>query len=179
MAFKGGTREFSNRYFFDGGSGLSPAQWATLDGNVVTAEKAIHGTAVHIVRVVGFEAGSDVNVYERSLSQAGTCNPSGYYASGETAALVRFSTTGRTSKNHPIYLFSYYHHVFHGGNDTDCDTLVAAQRTAMQTYSDAWISGFSDGTHTLTRTGRQGHAATAAFVEEYVTHRDFPYTRSA
>jgi hypothetical protein len=58
------------------------------------------------------------------------------------------------------------------------EKLLPSQKTALATYATAWISGFSDGTHTLTRAGPNGDAATGSVVEEYVTHRDFPYTTS-
>jgi hypothetical protein len=58
------------------------------------------------------------------------------------------------------------------------DKLATGQKSAMGTYATAWIAGFSDGTITCARAGPNGTAATGSVVEEYVTHRDFPYTRS-
>jgi hypothetical protein len=96
----------------------------------------------------------------------------------EVCALVRYSTAGRTVKNHPIYLFNYVHDVATDSTVSYNEKLLSSQKSALATYSTAWISGFSDGTHTLTRCGPNGDAATGAIVEEYVTHRDFPYTTS-
>jgi len=59
------------------------------------------------------------------------------------------------------------------------DLVDETQQAALLSYANAWVAGFSDGAHTLVRAGPQGQAATAAFVENYLTHRDFPYTRSA
>jgi hypothetical protein len=92
---------------------------------------------------------------------------------GDVAALVRYSTATRTSKNHPLYLFNYYHGVNASAGGTP-DDLLATQRTAMSTYAAAWITGFSDGGSTKHRSGPHGDLATGALVEPQLTHRDFP-----
>jgi hypothetical protein len=149
--------------------------------NVVNAEKAALGAGNIIVECFGYAAGSEVPVASKVYSTTGTCSSAGggEDAPGECAALVRYATAGRTSKNHPIYLFNYYHGVYNvGGASSTADQLLSGMRTALGTYAAAWISGFSDGSLTLTRTGPQGHPATGYNVEEYITHRDFPYSTS-
>ena len=52
-------------------------------------------------------------------------------------------------------------------------------KSAIDSYAASWISGFSDGSINAVRAGPNGATATGHFTEEYVTHRDFPYSRSA
>jgi hypothetical protein len=180
MPFKGGSRLYSNRYHFLGGTPADATHWHTLMDNVTTAEKAIHNSGVTILEAIGYGAGSDVPLASKAYSLAGTFSPTAgqVLSSGPVAALLRYTTAARTSKNHPIYLFNYFHHTTQGNTSGTCDTLDAAQKTAIGTYASSWISGFSDGTITATRAGPNGQAATGSFVEEFLTHRDFPYTPS-
>jgi hypothetical protein len=148
--------------------------------NVTTAEKAVHPTDVTIVEALGYAAGSDVAVASKVYSLAGTCAPSSGSVGcpGECAMLIRWSTAAVSTKNHPIYLFSYIHHALRSDGYLDNDHCDENQRPAGQTYATAWISGFSDGTITAKRASPAGHLATGSLVEEYLTHRDFPYTTS-
>lgn len=179
--FKGGSRNFSNRYHFNGGTPADSTHWTTLSDQVVLREKAIFHSSVTIVETIGYAAGSDVPVFSKVYSTAGTLTPAASwgYAPGEAAALQRFSTAARTTKNHPIYLFNYYHRALvNGSAATTCDSLDANMKSAMSTYAGQWISGMSDGTLTLVRASPNGAAATGHVEEEYVTHRDFPYSTS-
>lgn len=180
MSFKGGTRVWSNRYHFNGGTPADASHWNTLFDAVTAAEKLTLPAVVTITQAVGYAAGSDVPVASKAYSLAGTVSPvsGGQPAPGEVAALVRYSTNARTVKNHPIYLFNYIHRPWLKTSGSNSDLLDANQKTALQTYAAAWITGFSDGSITAVRASPKGAGATGAIVEEYVTHRDFPPTPS-
>lgn len=171
---------WSNRYHFLGGTPADATHWHTLTDAIVTAEKAIHGGDTVIVEATCYAAGSDVPVASKVYSTAGTCTvvTGDAIQALEVCALGRWSTAERTSKNHPIYLMSYWHGVWTNTADLWAESLDSDQKSAMNTYGAAWISGFSDGSITATRAGPNGQAATGYLTEEYVTHRDFPYTSS-
>jgi hypothetical protein len=177
--FKGGTRRWSNRYFLNHTTIADQTHFNTLADAIVAAEKLIFTNWTTIVAATGYNGGSDVPLWSRTYSQAGTSSATGNYAPLEVAALVRYTTTQRTTKNHPIYLFNYFHCILVNATSGQQDKLSASQKTLIETYANAWVTGFSDGTVTHKKAGPFGAVAQGSFVEEYVTHRDFPYTPSA
>ena len=174
--YKGSTRQFSNRYHLDA-TPDSTAHWTTISDLIVTAEKAIYTSNVTIVATTGYEPGTDLPIFSKTYSTAGTYTATGGRdAPGDCAAVIRYSTTQRTSKNHPIYLFNYYHGVCRSDTATAAqfNDILATQKTAYQTYADFWLAGISDTVTTYHRAGPNGAVAQSRFVKTTFSHRDFP-----
>lgn len=178
--YKGGTRLWSNRYSFDGTLPPDGTHWTTLCDAITAAEKLIFQANASIVEAVGYGSGSDVPVFSKVYSLAGTLTIGGSVAEAPlgACAVARWSTAAMSTKNHPIYAFSYWHHVYSATGTPGADLLAATQKTAMGTYATAWVSGFSDGTATHHRSTPGGHVATGSLIEQYISHRDFPYQSS-
>lgn len=174
IEWKGGTQEWSNRYHFDGTLPADSATWEILADNVVDAEAPCFPADIVIVKAVGYGPATDVPVYSKDYATAGTGAFGGEdRQAAEVVALAKYSTTKRSTKNHPVYLFNYFHGVTcHSA--TALDFLFTDQKTALQTYVDTWVGGFIDGTDTHRRVAPDGSGAVDATVETYVTHRDFP-----
>ncbi len=125
---------------------------------------------------MGYAGGSEIPVFTKTYTTDGTGGWTSVLTHpGDTAFLVRYSTPDRSSKNHPIYLFNYYHSAQEQGTVGGADQMNATQRTAAGTYASAWISGFSDGTTNHIRSRPNGNVANGSLVEPLLTHRDLPH----
>jgi hypothetical protein len=177
FTFRGGLRNFSNRYGIGTNTPADNAHWTTLCDAVVAAEKLIYappsGGGAQIIEAVGYAAGSDTPVFSKTYAVDGTgVFTFGNGVPGDCALLVRYSTPDRTTKNHPVYLFNYYHAMLAHTDALSPDLPHADQHAALVTYAAAWIAGFSDGTVTYHRAAPGGSLATAALVPAFFTHRD-------
>ena len=173
FTYRGSVKPFSNAYHFNGGTPADGTHWHTLMDAVVDAEKEIYRDDVTIVSAVGYAAGSEVPVHTEVYDVDGVGSFTGATnVPGDCAALLRYATTARTSKNHPVYLFNYFHGAL-GETGNPADELNPFQLAAIEDYADAWMSGFSDGTITAVRAGPNGATAVSRLVATFIKHRDF------
>lgn len=171
---RGSLQVFTNRYHFDNGPPTSDADWLSFFDAVVAQEKTLYTSGVQIIEAVGYDAGSDLPVASKSYTTNGTRTNLSNEVScpSEAAALARYTTTQRTSKNHPIYLFNYYHGAVYDG-DVSSDRIGTGQQAAINTYAGQWVSGFDvDGT-VHHRCGPNGAVAQTGACEQWLSHRDF------
>lgn len=181
MTYRGATRRFSNRYHFEGDVPPDNAHWVTFADAIVAAEKAIYDSDIEIVEAIGNDAASATStnphgnaVFTKTYTTVGTGNFSvdGRRSPGDACSLLRFSTPARSSRNHPVYLFNYFHGVYQTTGDPD--VMSPTQKTAVQLYGTGWVGGYSDGTENHERCGPHGAVATARVCDGVVRHRDFP-----
>jgi hypothetical protein len=178
LPYRGGTKSWSNRFYLVGGVPADNAAWTTLSDAITAAEKTCYDSAQHITLATGYLAGSDVPVFSKAYSLAGTYVPGSLEKEvpGDCAVMTKFTTDQRTDKNHPIYLFSYQHGAFRDTSAT-ADTLAGTQYNAIRAFHLLFCSGqagFSDGTNTYHRCGPRGAVALTRITDLMIRHRDFP-----
>lgn len=175
FSFRGADAVWSNRYYTDLTSWpASEADFEDIADAIVAAESPLFDSEVTIAEVIFYDGGSDLSVFEKTYSQAGTGAFEGAQETpGDCAAMVRYSTNARSTKNKPIYLYNWYHGVLiaDGG---DPDTVLTAQRTALENYAQLWVAGFTVDDVTFHRAGPRGAVAQQRTVGGFVRHRDFP-----
>jgi hypothetical protein len=179
FTYKGVVRNFSNRYHIGVNFPQSGTAWDTLLTAIVQAERQIYRPEAQggaaIVLAEGLGPNSNIPLHTLTTAADGLlfADSSHHVTPGDTAVLVRFHTPDRSVKNHPVYLFSYYHTptVVNGV----VDVVSPDQVTQLQTYSQQWLTGFADGVTSYRRSRPNvGTLADSFTVMPEITHRDLP-----
>lgn len=162
FTYRGDTaEEFSNTYHFTGDPPADATAWRTLFDATVTAEKAVYGSGVSVVRGYGYDSDADdaVAVWSVDLTVspntpvAGTLTTtSGYQSPGDSAVWARWKTSRLNSNGKPIYLRKYFHPAYNQGVG-NVDTLITVQTAALNTFAALMHSGSFAGSRTITARG--------------------------
>jgi len=172
--YRGAVKEYSNRYHFTGGTPADSTAWNALFDAITAQEKTCLPAAQTITQAIGYNAGSNVPAASKAYTLAGTLTAGGGATPGECAAVVRLATTKVSTKNHTVFVFSYYHAPRCQGTGINADELMSEQETALSAYHLLWKNGITAGGVTAIRSTPDGHVATGRLVEHFISHRDFP-----
>jgi hypothetical protein len=177
FTFRGQPELFSNTYWFDKTPG-SRAAWRTLaisylaaaaagvftDDVTLVAADCYIGSGSPVVQ--HFDAITDPSYFPVDGVLAFTASATEVRAPGDAAAWIRFLTDRRTSRGKPIYVRQYYH----GMVINPPDTLLAAQKTALETFAGELVAGLTALPYYIA--DGFGHPVSDPAVPTYITHRD-------
>lgn len=172
FTYRGALQTWSNRYYFNG---AVPADWDALFLELVTREKAFLPATVTLTSAHGYAPGSGAAIANHIYTTAGTLSAAGaVQLPGDCAIPVRWATTKMSTKNHVVFVMSYYHGVLRTTGAASPDGYLDGQYTLLDAYADAWRAGITVGGRVYKRTTPDGALVTGHLTSPYVGHRDFP-----
>jgi hypothetical protein len=174
FTYRGLPEEFSNKYHFSGTTPVDAAAWRTLSDAIINAEKLTVDNTVAFVKAYGYVAGNNNSVWnvDYTVPPNTTVVGTGVFSPcidvpGDIAATIRWYTGASSSRGKRIYCRKYFHGVW--GTTSDADTLVASQRTALQTFAAKLIDGTLPGGFKYC--GPQGAVLSDPLVQAFLTTR--------
>jgi len=174
FGWRGGTKTWSQLYHFSGGAWQDATHFNAASDALWNIIKGITCSRVTLVETVGYNPGSFLPVYTKAYGASGTyTDTSNPQAAGEMCMLWRFTTDQRSTKNHPIYLFKWFH-----GTQSDGATAPDTLRNGIQSTAGgkitALLAGISDGTLTRAYCGPRGAVAQTGTCNLLLHAREFP-----
>lgn len=175
FGWRGTTKLWSQLYHFDGPtSWASQAQFDTCVVALWNIIKICIPSRVTLVEATAYNAGSFLPVYTHTFGATGTYTDSANpQAAGEMCMLWKMTTDQRSTKNHPIYLFKWFHGMQSEGA-TSPDTLRAGIQSTAAGQLTSLLAGINDGTNTRKYCGPRGAVAQSGSVNTLLHAREFP-----
>lgn len=174
FTYRGAVQPFSNRYHFTGATPADTTAWTALFDAIIAQEKNLYIPPITIVQAVGYAPGSDLPASTKNYTTAGTSAVYGAATPGDCAALLRHSTSKRSTKNHVVYCYSFYHGCRTDGNSNNGDTLHGTYLSSLDSMGALLHNGITTGGVTRVRCTPDGFPVVGHLAEPYITHRDFP-----
>lgn len=172
--YRSGTKEWSQLWHFTGGSWQDSAHFVALYNALKAQLQGLLPSRTTFVEAVGYNPGSFVPVFTHTDGANGSSSVAGVpFAPLEAAMLARFSTTQRSTKNHPIYLYKWFHGIWTAGTTTP-DQPPAGAISNMNSNLTTILAGLSDGTLTRDYCGPRGAVAQSRLVLPDLHMREFP-----
>lgn len=173
--YKGGVKTWSTRVYWSVAVNPTDAVWDALAAGLDPYVKAFITPRSTHKGYTCYDIGSDVPVRQIDRNVVGTFDPTTpQWNPLEVSILARYSTTQRTTKNHPIYLFQYLRDGMTQPGQADRELVNTDQKEDVRQFVQKLVDGFVIGGSTYKKSSRYGAVAQSVIVEQYLTHRDFP-----
>src|SRR4051812_5022405 len=185
FSYRGLSEEYSNQYWFNGAPPGTPVAWKALADAIIAAESQVLGAAVTYRRAYGYDTPPTPrdnpttfppNVWSwdylaAGSPPAGTLNATGaVQAPGDAAVWIRWKTTRRTNPGGKvIYLRKYFHPAFVAAGTAD--TILANQKTALQTFGATMVTGLISGAYKLVDKYHSDDVVSAPVASTWLTTR--------
>lgn len=174
FSWRGSTKTWSQLYHLTQGSWQDQTHFNAASDAIWNLIKQALPARNTLDSTVGYNPGSFLPVYSKAYGSAGTyTDTSNPQAPGEACMLWKFATDQRTSKNHPIYLFKWFHGMQTDGA-TSPDTLRAGIASTAASVISSLVAGISDGTLTRHYCGPFGAVAQSGTCNPKLHMREFP-----
>lgn len=174
FSWRGATKTWSQLWHFNQGAWQDQTHFNAFSDAWWNLIKQCTCSRVTLVETTAYNPGSFLPVYTKAYGASGTyTDTSNPQAAGEACMLWRFTTTQRTTKNHPVYLFKWFHGVQTDGA-TSPDSLRAGIASTAASVITACLAGVSDGTLTRKYCGPFGAVAQAGTCNAQLHIREFP-----
>jgi hypothetical protein len=144
FTYRGTTEEWSNIYHFTGTQPANSAAWTTIAAAMKNLEASVLPSNQTLTEWYAYNDGSETADFHgtHTSSNVGTlATTGGVILPGDAAVWVRWSTGETNSRGKPIYLRKYFHGAI--GTTGNIDTVLAAQKTALEAFGGYLIDGTS------------------------------------
>jgi hypothetical protein len=170
---KGAPHQWSIRMHLAGGLPANSSEWHTLAEDIWTDMQPFLRTDVETTEWIGYANDTTPSVWNELVGASGTLSNGSDMVQAPYVCLgLKWTTTQRDSRGHPIYLRNFIHGAITIPGTVD--EIPNAQATPAIAFAEKFSAGgvgYTVGGNTYHRAGPNGAVAQAGTILTYVTHR--------